>query len=306
MVDKKSNFSKHATEILHKTRKVLVENKIDVVIVMGMAVSMTAIVSSLGLSTKTIICEHSSIYNKIYNNKVMKLNRLFACLLADKIVVLTDSCRAGYENKYYVSSKRLEVIPNWIEAELYRSPQYNLENKRIITVGRADPVKGYEKLIQVARIVRPFLDGWKWHIWGDFTGKYGTEIIEKVREEDLDNFICFMGTTENMYEKYRNYSLYVMTSLYEGLPMVLLEAKANKLPIISFDCLTGPSEIVRDKIDGELIPNGNAKKMAQRIISLIKNHEKMIQYSNEADGNLDKFSLETILHQWNQLLYSLT
>ena len=112
---------------------------------------MTAIVSSLGLSTKTIICEHSSIYNKIYNNKVMKLNRLFACLLADKIVVLTDSCRAGYENKYYVSSKRLEVIPNWIEAELYRSPQYNLENKRIITVGRADPVKGYEKLIQVAQ-----------------------------------------------------------------------------------------------------------------------------------------------------------
>lgn len=151
LVDKKSNFSKHATEILHKTRKVLVENKIDVVIVMGMAVSMTAIVSSLGLSTKTIICEHSSIYNKIYNNKVMKLNRLFACLLADKIVVLTDSCRAGYENKYYVSSKRLEVIPNWIEAELYRSPQYNLENKRIITVGRADPVKGYEKLIQVAQ-----------------------------------------------------------------------------------------------------------------------------------------------------------
>ena len=48
------------------------------------------------------------------------------------------------------------------------------------------------------------------------------------------------------------------------------------------------------------------QKMAQRIISLIKNHEKMIQYSNEADGNLDKFSLETILHQWNQLLYSLT
>lgn len=177
--------------------------------------------------------------------------------------------------------------------------------KRIVTVGRADPVKGYEMLIQIAQIVQPFLKGWEWHIWGDFSGEYGLEIMKKSREKGLDNFVFFKGTAENMYEKYKEYSLYVMTSLYEGLPMVLLEAKANKLPIISFDCLTGPSEIIRDSIDGELIPVGDIENMAKSIILLANNPDKLNQYSDKTSDNLEKFSLESISRQWEKLLHSL-
>lgn len=301
LVDKKSSFYKHAAYILLKTREYLKKNKVDILIAAGMPSAMVSSISSYKLPCKLIVCEHSSIYNTVYSNFVMKINRLFAAYSCSQLVVLTESCKQGYIEKYKISPEKIVVIPNWIEKKTYTNKNYRPCNKKIITVGRADPVKGFDTLIRVAQIVRPHLNDWEWHVWGDFSNNYGKKIIEQSISFGLEDFLFFKGQINNLYEKYSDYSIYVMTSLFEGLPMALLEAKANKLPIIAFNCMTGPGEIVQDNLDGFLIPPGDMQKMADTIVSLANNQLELEKFSNNTSKNLSKFSLETIKKQWEEL-----
>ena len=93
-----------------------------------------------------------------------------------------------------------------------------------------------------------------------------------------------------------------MTSYYEGLPMVLLEAKANSLPLVSFDIDTGPSEIIRNNIDGYLIENNNIEQMIEKIDFMIKNKDIRINFSKKSRENLEKFEKEKIMNQWGKLI----
>lgn len=93
-----------------------------------------------------------------------------------------------------------------------------------------------------------------------------------------------------------------MTSRYEGLPMVLLEAKANKLPIISFDIDSGPSDIIRNNLDGYLIEPFDVEEMADKVNFLIESPEKRMIFSANSDVNLDKFSKKNILNKWLNLI----
>ena len=92
-----------------------------------------------------------------------------------------------------------------------------------------------------------------------------------------------------------------MTSRFEGLPMVLLEAKSYGLPIISFDCITGPQEIVKNNEDGYLIPNGNNELMVRGLQNLIQNEKLRAHLSNNAYTNSSEFHLKQILPLWEDL-----
>lgn len=93
-----------------------------------------------------------------------------------------------------------------------------------------------------------------------------------------------------------------MTSRYEGLPMVLLEAKANKLPIVSFDIDSGPSDIIRNNLDGYLIEPFDVEEMANKVNFLIESPEKRKIFSANSDVNLEKFSKKNIMNKWLNLI----
>lgn len=305
LINKKSCFSRHIMKILVKTRKILKSNSVDIVVAMGMSVALITILSTRKTNIKTIICEHSSIFNKVYANRVMRINQRIGALYCNKLVVLNEVCKKGYLEKYKISPTKVKVIHNWIEQEAFIAKDYNWKRKKIVTVGRADPVKGFDKLIEIAKRIKPYAVGWEWHIWGDFSSEYGKFLIQKAQDEGLQDFLCFQGVAKNMYTLYQNYSMLVMTSLYEGLPMVLLEAKANRLPLVSFDCLTGPSEIIQNNLNGKLVPAGNTDEMVKTLIYLINNPEVLEEYSNCSDKNLENFSKAIIINQWRQVFNSL-
>ncbi|MBQ9624971.1 MAG: glycosyltransferase [Clostridia bacterium] len=96
-----------------------------------------------------------------------------------------------------------------------------------------------------------------------------------------------------------------MSSKREGMPVVLLEAKLNRLPIVSYDIFTGPSEIVRNGTDGILVPDGDIEELASAMIKLIENKDLRKQMSDNSQENLEKFSKETILKQWFNLIDSM-
>ena len=99
--------------------------------------------------------------------------------------------------------------------------------------------------------------------------------------------------------------MYVMPSYREGLPLVLLEAKENHLPIVSFDVMTGPREIVQDGIDGILVPPTDTKALGEAMCRLIENDVLRQSMSDHSWDNLEKFSKGKILEQWEAVIDSL-
>lgn len=206
-----------------------------------------------------------------------------------------------------MAHEKVDCIYNFIDDNLLFSDfSYNNNTMKIMTVGRIEYDKGIEELIEVAKLVFLKHSDWQWHIYGDGKIEYINKIIKILKDNRLEDNIILKGKSNNIYELYNNYSLFVMTSHHEGLPMVLLEAKAKKLPIVSFDINSGPSDIIRDGIDGFLINPFDCQKMADKICELIENPELRQKFSDNAHGNIDKFSKEKIIKQWCDLIDSLS
>ena len=119
---------------------------------------------------------------------------------------------------------------------------------------------------------------------------------------NLEQNVLLMGANNNIYDVYKDYSFFVLTSRFEGFGMVLLEAKSNNLPTISFDIESGPADIIRDKVDGYLIPPFDIVTMSEKIEHLINNEDTRLYFSKNARGNLNEFSKERIIKQWRNLL----
>lgn len=276
--------------------------------VIGRNSILESAIAALGTSTKVIFCEHVPIGMLSYDNFKMKfinyIVQKFINNLAYKIVLLTQKDRDNfYINKQHIKKKKLINIYNFIDKKLIKKlKRYCVENKKILTVGRIDYQKGYEYLIEVAKLVFAKHPDWQWHIYGDGETEYKNKIINLIKQNNLQNNIVLQGNHSDIYDLYQNYSFYVMTSRYEGLPMVLLEAKAKKLPIVSFDINSGPSDIVRDGIDGYLIKPFDCNAMADRICELIEKPELRQKFSDNAHGNIYKFSKEEIIKQWCDLI----
>lgn len=290
-------------KIIYKFRKILRDNKIDLILCIGMAGATVGILSKIGLNVKIICCEHSNLLNFCDNGYQQKLAQWLSAKFADKVITLTEKDTLNYKKKFNIIPKRIEYIYNFIDEKLLNlKSNYDVESKKIISVGRLVKVKGFDRLVEIAKIV--FEDkrtkDWVWHIYGE--GPERERLKQLIKKYNLEKKVILKGNVENIYEIYKEYSFYVMTSYFEGLPMVLLEAKANSLPIISFDINTGPSEIVRNNIDGYLIQDGDLKEISSKIIELAINDDTRKKFSLNAKENLDKFSKKKIIKKWIKLL----
>ena len=87
--------------------------------------------------------------------------------------------------------------------------------------------------------------------------------------------------------------------------MTLLEAKTYKLPIVSFNCLTGPSEIVKNNVNGLLINPENVEAMSDKLNILLKDEKKLKEFSNNAQIDIEKFELKPIIEKWENVLINL-
>lgn len=292
------SITKNIFKLSRKLKKYLLENNINVLLAITAGVNSVAIISTRGTSIKTIYCEHSNLENKTYGKKHI-LRQWIGAKFSDKVVTLTERDKNNFINEMKLPKDKVISIPNWFDQDV-KEGKYNEESKKIITAGRLEKVKGHDLLIHVAKKVKEKHGDWIWEIYGD--GKYAEEIRKNIEDNNLQDFVKLKGNVKNLNELYKDYSMFVLTSYYEGLPLVLLEAQQSNLPIISFDCPTGPAEIVDDDINGFIIPTYNIELMATKINELIENKNKRIQFSNNSKININKFNKTNILKQWTELI----
>lgn len=215
----------------------------------------------------------------------------------DKFVVLTEEDR-----RYWGNLENITVIPN---ARTFTPSQTaDMENKKVIAVGRYTYQKGFERLIEAWHLIAPDFPDWRLEIVGD--GEQRAMLKEMTAWYGIGNSVALVPANNEIEKHYLSSSVYAMTSRYEGLPMVLLEAQAFGLPIISFNCKCGPSDIVDNGKNGFLVEEGNVPAFASQLRKVMVDVELRKKMSRNALEASKKFSVEPVMSRWMQLFESLT
>ena len=286
-----------------KLRRHLIKNEIDVVFSIAPATNIIIFLATLGLNIKTVFCDHHSL--EFQDTFSRKIQRYIGAKFFDKIVTLTEEDKNRYRKDFSLRNEKVTSIYNWMEST-EKKKGYKSSSKKLITVGRFDSQKGYDYLSRVAVNVLSEYPDWQWDIYGSGEESIKIKLIEELEKGKVLSQVNFMGNVKGIENIYPNHAIYIMTSRYEGLPLVLLEAKQYGLPIVSFDCPTGPSEIILDGENGYLIENFDVKQMSQKIIELIRNDELRLRFSRNAMLDTDKFNKKRIIEQWIELIEEMT
>ena len=278
-------------------KKVLKHYKTDIFVVAGMKY-FSIINVLLNKNIKIIAWEHFNSYiHKKYSLRWW--GRVYAVNKADRIIVLTKKDKENYIKSLKCPIQKIVQIYNPMEY-VKLEEEYAIHSKCIVSSGRLHPVKGFDMLVEVAEKVFNKHPDWEWHIYGE--GEWREKIEKLIKEKQLEKNIILKGFSRNMNEEYTKYAFFVLTSRYEGLGMVNLEAHYAKLPIVAFDCVCGPAEIIQDGINGFLIKCFDINEMTDKINLLIENQEMRINMSNSTMLDKEKFQIENIIKKWQEII----
>ncbi len=293
-IDMKTAFVKGGVNRLIKYLKT---NDINVIVACGAMYFPLACFCGKLTGTKVICWEHTNpeVKNEF---SFQGVSRKTGAIFSDMNVLISKEAKTYYEKHF--RKKRNIVIYNPVDNALFEKDAcYDKESVKLISVGRLTYPKNYQLLIDIAEKLLDKNDGWVWHIYGD--GEEREQLERIIAEKDLIDKVVLMGTVADIYDRYPEYAAIVMTSRYEGFPMVLLEAAAKGLPMISFDISTGPKEIIKDNLNGFLIPNGDTDCMLEKLDLLLNDKELRTRFSAEAKRKAQSFGVDNIVNHWCEL-----
>lgn len=281
-------------------RRYCVEQGIELLFYVGAYAGLCGGLLGRRLKIPKVFCDHGALLNQ-WHERPARIMRTIGSRYSERTVVLTKQSEVGYYDKFRYPPGRVITIYNWIDdVILGETGDYDADSRKILTAGRFSREKGMDLLVDVAGALKKKTTDFVWEVYGE--GDLWEEIRQRIKKEGLEENVKLMGLTGEMERCYRGHCMYVLTSYREGLPLVLLEAKANHLPLVSFDIVSGPGEIIEDGTDGVLIPPYDTEEMACQIYGLLCRKEKRVQMSECSGRNLEEFGKEKILGQWRALI----
>lgn len=222
---------------------------------------------------------------------VGKLKRL------DQLVVLTNKSKTSWPELSNVT-----VIPDPIPLSMPLSVS-GLHAKRVITIGRYAYQKGYDLLLQAWAEVEKHYTDWTLEIYG--MGNQSS-YRQMMMNHGIDTNRCLLnGPVDDVRQVYKESSIFVLSSRFEGFGLVLVEAMASGLPVVSFDCPAGPDEIITDGYDGFLAPSGDVKILAQKLMLLMADENLRTRLSQNACQSAQRYEMDSIAGKWVNLFNKL-
>lgn len=246
-------------------------------------------------SVVIITQEHLHDDSKKYVNKVKKSFKNL-----DYLIVLGPGSKQNY-SKWLENNKKIKIveIPNLLEEIPKESSMLN--GNKIISIGRLHPVKDFETLIRVFHKVIKAVPTATLTIVGG--GEEYENLKKLCKELKIEDKVEITGmVSQDEVKKYLLSSdIYVMTSLTECFPMVLLEASSCGLPLISFDVPVGPKAIIKENVNGYLIENRNQEEMAKQIVELLQNKEKLANLGRKSKEMSYNYLPDKIMKKWDEI-----
>lgn len=289
---------KRAFEIRRKIKS----RKLDVLVCMSTTMNLYGLLSTALTKTKVVGTERNNPYKykaDIINATLKKLSALFL----DGFIFQTEAA-----SEYYAESVRRKgtVIQNAVFNPLVKEiqPVPVTERQKIIYgVGRLSKQKRFEDLIDAFALVRKKFPEYKLVIFGE--GEDREKLENKIASYSLNDEILLPGTDKNALRYVAEGSLFVLSSDYEGMPNVLMEAMAVGTPCVSTRCKMGPEELINDGINGLLVPVGDINKIAESIELILGNPVLAQSIARNGRNILKTNDVSAISNKWLEYLESI-
>lgn len=225
------------------------------------------------------------------------ISRLWMLQLTSKLKRLKRFVVLTHEDaQAWKELNNITVIPNPITIETNKKS--DCSPHKVVAVGRYTYQKGFDLLIKAWEIVHKKHPDWILNIYG---GGDNTAYQQLADRAGLHDSVNCNSLADDISTKYVESSIFVLSSRFEGLPLVLMETMSVGLPPVAFTCPCGPRDIIHDGEDGILCENGNISELANGICSLIEDEKKRKEMGSIAAENIQRFRLDNIMQQWDHL-----
>ena len=287
---------------VRKLREAIRRLDSDVVISLMSETNVLTLLATTGMRVPVLVQEQNDPHR-------CKIGRQWAVLRrwtyprATRVVVLTERSLDFFSGRV---QRRAVVIPNpAITTVEPRVPfSNNGHHRTMIAMGRLVPQKGIDMLLRAFARVAEWHPDWSLKILGE--GPLRGELESLAASLGLRDRVQMPGTTTEPHEEMRRADLFVMSSRHEGFPLSLCEALACGLPAISFDCPTGPREIIREGVDGMLVPAEDVAALGEAMGQLMGDTQRREALAARAPEVLERFGLAKVMGIWEAAVHEAT
>ena len=302
------SFTKKIINFIHLTRRVgtLIDNVGPDVIVNANTILVSWLLPYIRKHIPKIVELHFSyagmkiISEEMYGLNILKREfnhrlRKWGYPKYDKCVLLTDEDLRDWNFKNAI------VIPNFTSI---RPVEYNQSEKRktVVNVGRLAPPKNQKMLVEAWSIVNQKASDWNLEIWGD--GEFRDDLTKQISEAGLDDKVKLMGVSHHIEDVYHYASFFVLSSRYEGQPLVMIEALQSSLPCVCF-AVNGVRGTIKNDENGYIIEEMTAEALADGILKMIDNKDNLPEMAKRAKASAIFFEKEHIMKRWIKLFDNL-
>jgi len=227
------------------------------------------------------------------------------------LVTGSEEMKKGYASHYNLNPRRIKVMPNWINLERFQNqksqpkagPPRAEKPKTLLFVHWLSKRKGADMLVPVVKQLKNFksqIPNFKLLVIGD--GPHKEQLLKEIKENNLDNFIEVLGAVPNekIVDYYGRADIFIMPSMEEGFPRVLLEAMASGVPYVASD-VGAVREISSETAQRFLVKSGEVEKFAQKIQILLSDEKTYNQFKKEELEKVKEYSLDVILNKFLDL-----
>lgn len=267
-------------------------NRQNHIVSFSTTINLFTIIASLGLGLDVIVSERNDpnkFHHKRVRNMIYALGGRFAFQTEEAAKCFSETIR-----------ERSHVIPNPIRTDLPEVYTGERE-KKIAAAGRLEYQKNHRLLLEAFAGFHESFPEYTLHIYGK--GKLEQELKAFASELHIESYVIWEGFREDILEQIRTYSMYVLSSDYEGISNSLMEAMALGLPCISTDCPIGGSALcIQNGENGRLTPTGDAKALQKAMEWIAQDSERAEAMGQRAAGIRERFSEEKVCELWRSFI----
>lgn len=283
---------------IYNIRKLLKKERIDIIIAVDIMSVQFTLPATLGLKIKHIAWEHFNFSNEYISKDI--IFRKLAARYCDSVITLTEEDKKCWlENTNHNS--QIRNIPNPCPFPIQDINSDKKTEKIVLAVGRLYDHKGFDLLLQSWIKVTKIMPEWKLKIVGE--GVERAKLTEFIEENRLTDSVELVGKTNDISKFYKEAQIFCLSSRVEGFGMVLTEALAFGIPIVSFDCGPGPAEVLKDT-GSILVPKNDVNQFALSLIDLMQDEQSRKAISLKGKKKVEIYQPDNIINEWLELINS--
>lgn len=280
-------------------RRAIAQSCPDIVVSFLDATNVVTICATTGMRLPVLVSERVDPFHNTQLPRIWRMLRRLSYPFAARVIVQTKGVR---DRMIRTLGGNVIAIPNPVVDPGVRHRGLGTDLMKpnwIIGMGRLTAQKGFDMLLHAFAQLASRYPDWGVRILG--VGPDYAALQQQIRDLRLEDRAFLLGRSSEPYQLLAESSLFVMSSRFEGFPNALCEAMACGLPVISFDCPSGPSEIIRNGVDGILTPKEDVAALAAAMDQLMGDPEKRNGLSMRSPEIIERFGTERVLDRWEEV-----